>query len=289
MQEKIYNDPDIGAIILSKSAASRRISIKVHPADGVKVIIPGSSSYDEGLRFFILKRDWVMAVIARQRAKTEAAKRDGKVLPPLGDGSVVRTLMSEIVFVRGDRGLHVTPLEDVRQTGRTWLSLEKPLFRKEMYFPVQWPADGSPALDGLLRDVLVEILRKEAKLVLPQKTAFFADRFGFTAGKVTVKHNSSNWGSCSSRGNINLNLNLVRLPEVLCDYVVLHELCHLRYRDHGTGFHALLEKLCTDNVIRLAGAGDPYMKTVVAAVNASRAAIPVSRTLERGMKGYGLI
>ena len=309
MQEKIYNDPDIGAIILSKSAASRRISIKVHPADGVKVIIPGSSSYDEGLRFFILKRDWVMAVIARQRAKTEAAKRDGKVLPPLGDGSVVRTLMSEIVFVRGDRGLHVTPLEDVRQTERTWLSLEKPLFRKEMYFPVQWPADGSPALDGLLRDVLVEILRKEAKLLLPQKTAFFADRFGFTAGKVTVKHNSSNWGSCSSRGNINLNLNLVRLPEPVCDYVILHELCHLRHPDHGPGFHALLEDLCADNMKRLsllvdgmreaclsvgdarsgAEASVEYFRGLVSAMRRSRAKFPVHHVLEQEVRKYRLV
>lgn len=72
---------------------------------------------------------------------------------------------------------------------------------------------------------LVERLRKEAKAILPQKTAFFAGRYGFQYKRLTIKHNSSNWGSCSRAGNINLNLNLVRLPEPLCDYVILHELC----------------------------------------------------------------
>lgn len=304
---KIYDDPVTGPVILVKSPACRRISIRVHPADGVKVVIPGSLSYDEGLRFFLLKRDWVVSTIARQRERAEKARRDGKTLPLLCNGTAVKTLMSEIVFVRRDEGaaarhglrkggggevpvsVAVTPVEDVRQTGRTWLSLERPLFRKEVVYPGSLPEEGSPGLDSLLRQVLVDILRKEARLVLPQKVAFFADRFGFPYGKVAVKHNSSNWGSCSARGNINLNLNLVRLPEALCDYVVLHELCHLKYRDHGPHFHALLEKMCTDNVMRLAGTGDPYMEALVRKVNTSRAGMPVSRTLEREMKGYGLI
>ena len=54
----------------------------------------------------------------------------------------------------------------------------------------------------------------------------------------------SNWGSCSSLKNINLNLRLVTLPDVLRDYVMLHELCHLKYLNHGPQFHALLESVC---------------------------------------------
>ena len=68
--------------------------------------------------------------------------------------------------------------------------------------------------------------------------------YGFTVNRVAIKHNVSNWGSCSSKGNVNLNLNLVRLPEELRDFVMLHELCHLKYMNHGAGFHALLESLC---------------------------------------------
>lgn len=108
-----------------------------------------------------------------------------------------------------------------------------------------------------LRDVLVEVLREEAKILLPQKLSYFAGQYGFKFRKVTIKHNSSNWGSCSRAGNINLNLNLIRLPEPLCDYVLLHELCHLKEPNHGPRFHALLERLCLSNIRHLIDLGSP--------------------------------
>ena len=93
----------------------------------------------------------------------------------------------------------------------------------------------------------IEELRAQAKAVLPQRLAELADQYGFTYNQVRIKHNSSNWGSCSSLGNINLNLNLMRVPEDLRDFVMLHELCHLRYMNHGAEFHALLESVCPDH------------------------------------------
>ena len=90
----------------------------------------------------------------------------------------------------------------------------------------------------------VERLRAQAKAALPPRLAELAALHGFTYNQVRIKHNSSNWGSCSELGNINLNLNLMRLPEHLRDYVMLHELCHLKYLNHGPEFHALLESVC---------------------------------------------
>ena len=90
----------------------------------------------------------------------------------------------------------------------------------------------------------VEAMRLEAKRILPQRLAELAGKYSFEYNQVRIKHNVSNWGSCSRKGNINLNLNLVRVPEDLRDYVILHELCHLRHPNHGPDFHALLESLC---------------------------------------------
>ena len=90
----------------------------------------------------------------------------------------------------------------------------------------------------------VEQWRAQAKKELPPRLAYLAAQHGFTYNKVFIKNNVSNWGSCSSRGNINLNLRLVTLPPELRDYVILHELCHLRYLNHGKQFHALLESVC---------------------------------------------
>ena len=93
----------------------------------------------------------------------------------------------------------------------------------------------------------IEAMRAEAKRVLPPRLAELAERYSFKYNQVRIKHNVSNWGSCSRKGNINLNLNLVRLPEELRDYVILHELCHLKHPDHGKAFHALLESLCPEH------------------------------------------
>ena len=90
----------------------------------------------------------------------------------------------------------------------------------------------------------IEAMRAEAKKVLPVRLAELARKYSFEYNQVRIKHNVSNWGSCSRKGNINLNLNLMRLPENLRDYVMLHELCHLRQPDHSPRFHDLLESLC---------------------------------------------
>lgn len=65
----------------------------------------------------------------------------------------------------------------------------------------------------------------------------------FRYNRVAIKNNSSNWGSCSTLRNINLNMHLVRLPEELMDYVIAHELCHLVYPNHSPRFHALLNAI----------------------------------------------
>ena len=96
----------------------------------------------------------------------------------------------------------------------------------------------------------IEELRKVAKDVLPKRLRELAEKYSFEYNSVRIKHNSSNWGSCSRKGNINLNLNLVRLPDELRDYVILHELCHLRHPNHGPQFHALLESICPDHLAK---------------------------------------
>lgn len=95
-----------------------------------------------------------------------------------------------------------------------------------------------------------EALRKAAKAYLPGRLQYWAERYGFTFAKVFIKHNVSNWGSCSLKGNINLNLNLMLLPSALSDYVLLHELSHLTHPNHGREFHALLDRLCRDGLDR---------------------------------------
>lgn len=90
----------------------------------------------------------------------------------------------------------------------------------------------------------LERMREKARALLEPKLREAAARHGFGfKGRVAIKNNVTNWGSCSSKGNINLNMRLILLPGHLQDYVILHELCHLRHQNHGPQFHALLDTL----------------------------------------------
>ena len=164
------------------------------------------------------------------------------------------------------------------QDGLDYLEKRRPWVREAL--AVQNRRNEEAVADG--RSVgnadsgLVESLRKEAKIILPKKTAAFAEQYGFQYKRLAIKHNSSNWGSCSRAGNINLNLNLVRLPEPLCDYVILHELCHLKEPNHGPRFHEMLEALCISNIRRLINLGSPDAGKYKPWVDAADSGAPAS-------------
>lgn len=135
----------------------------------------------------------------------------------------------------------------------------------------------------------IEQLRERAKRELPERLKELADRYGFKYNRVTIKHNATNWGSCSAKNNINLNLNIVRLPRVLQDYILLHELSHLRHHDHGAAFHLLLENLCTDNIIRLSDEGDELALDIAREASVSRSKYPLDSIFTREVKKYHLL
>ncbi|MCS6819488.1 MAG: M48 family metallopeptidase, partial [Chitinophagales bacterium] len=65
-------------------------------------------------------------------------------------------------------------------------------------------------------------------------------------GAVKIKYNTSNWGSCSARGNINISLRLMFAPDDVIDYVLIHELAHLVHHDHSKEFWRLVERIMPD-------------------------------------------
>ena len=130
----------------------------------------------------------------------------------------------------------------------------------------------------------IDTLRAQAKASLPPRLKALADRYGFRYSRVAIKHNTSNWGSCSSKGNINLNLNLMRVPVPLQDYILLHELTHLRHPDHSAAFHAELERLLTDHFAQ--NAENEEFRAFEKAIRASRSRYPIGYTLQRAIKAY---
>jgi predicted metal-dependent hydrolase len=86
------------------------------------------------------------------------------------------------------------------------------------------------------------INRTVARKVIVERLDELARRHGFSYNKVFVRNQKTRWGSCSGANNINLNVNLIRLPAELRDYTLLHELVHTRIKDHGPRFWEELGK-----------------------------------------------
>ena len=87
-------------------------------------------------------------------------------------------------------------------------------------------------------------LRADAERKLPQRLRELAAAHGFDVAGVSIRDQRSRWGSCSPNGRISLNWRLVQMPPAVRDYVLLHELAHLRHPNHSRRFWRELEALC---------------------------------------------
>jgi predicted metal-dependent hydrolase len=87
-------------------------------------------------------------------------------------------------------------------------------------------------------------LKRRALVELPARLRRLAAAHGFEAGRVTIRDQRSRWGSCSPNGDISLNWRLITMPAAVRDYVLLHELAHLREPNHSRRFWRLVSQIC---------------------------------------------
>lgn len=112
----------------------------------------------------------------------------------------------------------------------------------EFVYPPTTDFSQREVTDWIVR-ITEEALRHQAKRILLPRLQQLAQQHAFTYERGSIHKTHGRWGSCSSKGNINLSLYLVLLPRHLQDYVMLHELCHTRHMDHSPRFWALLDSL----------------------------------------------
>lgn len=98
--------------------------------------------------------------------------------------------------------------------------------------------------EGDLRPTLEAHFRRAARIELPARTWELAAVVGVEVREVTVRDQRTRWGSCSSTGTISLNWRLVQAPAFAADYIILHELMHVREMNHSDRFWALVEGVC---------------------------------------------
>lgn len=92
----------------------------------------------------------------------------------------------------------------------------------------------------------IEKLCQKALSVIPDKVKYYAEIMGVTYGRITIRNQKTRWGSCSSKGNLNFNCLLMLMPDKVLDYVVVHELCHLKQMNHSKKFWKEVERYMPD-------------------------------------------
>ena len=201
-----------GGVVFERSPRAHRYRLTVR-RDGMAVAtIPARGSEREALRFVEQHRDWL------ERARERLSRRPrGADIWTVGTRVLWRGELTEIrVAVAGER---------------PQVCLAADVFRV-------------PRPDGDLKATLEAHFARRARVELPARTWELAAVTSSAVKHVTVRNQRSRWGSCSANGTISLNWRLVQTPESVRDYIIYHELMHLREMNHSARFWARVAEVC---------------------------------------------
>ncbi len=165
--------------------------------------------------------------------------------------SFIKVFDKEIEIKR-KKGLKTLRLS-VRVDGQIILSVSKmyPLFLIKQFLAGKqaWLEDSLAKIktrDSLfsIRHTASEIAKykKQTKILVSERLKYFNQFYNFQYNRIAVRNQSSRWGSCSSKKNLNFNYRLCLLPQDLADMVIVHELCHLQEMNHSRDFWAQVAK-----------------------------------------------
>ncbi|MDO6354612.1 SprT family zinc-dependent metalloprotease [Caloramator sp. CAR-1] len=87
-----------------------------------------------------------------------------------------------------------------------------------------------------INDIIIKWYKEQAKKIFKIRLDYYSRKYGFEYKRMAVKEQRTRWGSCSTKGNINLNWRLLFAPIDVIDHVIIHELCHLKHHNHSKSF-----------------------------------------------------
>jgi predicted metal-dependent hydrolase len=211
---------DFGTVDYTRSSRSRRISIRVRPMGKISVSFPARESLKNAELFVLDKRDWIM------ESMTKMAK------------------IANLNTIFDEHTDFSTRFHKLKISAESRENIKAKIGKG--LIDVRYPMEASvtdASVQAGIRKAIEATLRLEAKEFLPQRVSILAQKHDFQYNEVVIRNNKSVWGSCSSRKKISLSLHLMRLPDHLIDYIILHELSHTREANHGPGFWQLLDKV----------------------------------------------
>jgi len=207
--EDAARKPDL---VFERSVRAERYRLTLRK-DGVAVAtIPARGNERDARAFVEQHRDWLERARARQRAKPRAA--------------TVWTVGTHVLW-RGE----LSEIRKASEGERAAVCLAADVFRVAR-------------LDGDLRATLEAHFLRRAKIELTARTWELAAETAMDVKEVMVRNQRTRWGSCTAGGVISLNWRLIQAPESVRDYVIYHELMHLKEMNHSARFWRRVEEVC---------------------------------------------
>lgn len=220
MTEKIIHFDGIGEILFRHRSRARHLSISVRPFAGVRVSIPIGMSFNSAIRLVTEKRLWI-------KQHLDKMKEFEKQQTIFDESSDYCTRHHKLLL---------------RKAERKNISVRISKGKINVVYPLEMNSN-SKEVQTEIRKGIERALKVEAKQFLPDQVKHLAAKFNFNYNKLALKNIKSRWGSCSVKNNINLSIHLMRIPDHLIDYVILHELVHTLHHNHSKRFWTMLDKV----------------------------------------------
>lgn len=217
--------------LLIRRAGRRRLTLSVEPRRGLVVLAPPRLALAAIEAFLVAEVAWWTARLAElaawEAAHPPRAFVDGERLPLLGEPWTLR--VSEVPGRLRARVGRTRPGAPAREIALALPAGLDPEARR---------ATAAAALDAWYRRLARELIAARA--------AHWSRPLRVTPAAITIRDTRSRWGSCSSSGRLSFSWRLVMAPPAVLDYLVVHELCHLKQQDHSERFWALVAEQVPD-------------------------------------------
>jgi predicted metal-dependent hydrolase len=214
-RELLRIDGEPVSVTIRHNPRARRLIIKVHPTTGeVSVVAPSKRALDHALDFARSESDW----IKRRLAKVPR---------------IVELALGATVLFRGEEHLVTS---GARGPAPVWLEEQD----GDRFIRVGGRAEHAPRR-------LLDFFKREARQTLAARTVEMAARIGMRPARISVRDTQSRWGSCSTERSVSYSWRLILAPPFVLDYVVAHEVAHMRHMNHGPRFWKLVRELSTES------------------------------------------
>lgn len=197
-------------LVIRRNHRAKRIYLRYNPTiHSFSLTLPRRTQVSEGITFIHTKSEWIAQTLLETPNKKQL--KPGVVIPILGQRCRIRRVDDlSGIFVLHDNELHVK--------------------------------GSTEHISRRIQDSLKKIARHEIAELAQYKASLIAKRIN----RITLRDTTSRWGSCSSESNLMFSWRLVYAPYEVMDYVVSHEVAHLRYMNHSSAFWDTVETLCPD-------------------------------------------